>query len=163
MPEPKSPVLVGLQPFERQYAEHQVEYNTLPALRSSENKVREEGYYRVMSRWELTKEERDDIAHGADIYITLISESGTIIPHTVEVFSNDECNVEAIRDRLGLPDEYPTQPPRTLNAAAWRGESGFVENIHVVPQICTLEAGHEGPCNGFPNSCCPEYGRQRTS
>lgn len=57
---PASPVIPGNDDFEVTYAKDQPEYQSLPVMRTSNA---------VMSRWVLTPEEREHIAHGGDLFI----------------------------------------------------------------------------------------------
>ena len=57
-----SPVVAGLEQFEVVFGANQPEYTPLHALVGRMPEVR------VISRWELTHEERQLIAEGADIY-----------------------------------------------------------------------------------------------
>lgn len=62
MPEPQSPVVPGLEPYEIVYAKDQPEYLPLPVLRSPTGIL--------YSRWKFSAEERAAIAAGADLYVS---------------------------------------------------------------------------------------------
>ena len=129
MPEPKSPVVVGLEAYEKMYAESQAEYETLPALRSSPEQIAKDKRCYVLSRWELSAEDRDAIANGADVYVSILTSTGSINPYMVEVFSNHPDNTEPIKKRLGLADTPPVPiTKRSTQPAVWRGEEGFTES-----------------------------------
>ena len=59
---PVSPVIPGNE-FEVVYAENQPEYIPLPTIRTE---------HLVLSRWQLTEEERAHIAQGGDLFILQI-------------------------------------------------------------------------------------------
>lgn len=61
---PASPVVEGLEQFEFKFGANQPEYLPLPALVGKLPEVN------VISRWELTDEEREQVAAGADIYVS---------------------------------------------------------------------------------------------
>lgn len=72
-------------------AEHQAEFIDLPAVRTltvvdDHGKVLVPPY--VITRWELTDDERAALVRGEDVYITLIS-SGAIHPMFVTVGPTD--------------------------------------------------------------------------
>jgi hypothetical protein len=73
------PVIPGLEQFEEVYAKYQPEYIPLRTLRSRTD----EG--KVMSRWDLTPEQRLAIARGADVYLTLLTFQGPLQPITLVV------------------------------------------------------------------------------
>jgi len=82
MPEPKSPVVVGLEQHETTFggrAAGQPQYVGLPAL------VSRDPERRVLSRWEFTPEEREMIAAGADVYISLMTFGSPYQPTSVFV------------------------------------------------------------------------------
>ena len=64
MPDPVSPVVPGLEPYEIVLAKNQPEYRPLPIL------VGRRPLYSAMARWQLTDEERRLIAEGADVYVS---------------------------------------------------------------------------------------------
>lgn len=61
--QPVSPVIPGLDAFELVIAKDQPEYQPLPAL------VTDVG--QVTTRWEFTQEERDLIAAGGDVFLSM--------------------------------------------------------------------------------------------
>ena len=61
------PVIDGLEQKEVIYAEHQPQYIPLRTL-VSDSRDR-----RVLSRWQPTQEQREEIAKGADIYLQLLT------------------------------------------------------------------------------------------
>jgi hypothetical protein len=67
-------------------AEHQDEYIDLPSVRTPslivDGKMRRPPY--VITRWELTEDERAAIVRGEDLYITLLSD-GAINPLFVTI------------------------------------------------------------------------------
>lgn len=63
MPEPQSPVVPGLEPYEIVYAKDPPGYLPLPVLRSPQGVV--------LSRWKFSEEERALIAAGADLYLSV--------------------------------------------------------------------------------------------
>jgi hypothetical protein len=63
--EPKSPVIAGMEKFEKSIAKEQEEYKTLPVL------IGKGGL--LVSRWEPTQEERERISLGADIYVGVLT------------------------------------------------------------------------------------------
>jgi hypothetical protein len=103
MPNPKSPVVPGLEQHEVVYAKDQPQYIPLPTLRSRDG--------RVMSRWAFTPEERQQIANGADLYLTLHTFLGPLQPIQVEIISVDDSTEmrDHISERLQLPEEPAVQ------------------------------------------------------
>lgn len=97
------PVVKGLEAFEVVYAKDQPEYIPLRALRSRT------GEGRVMSRWEPTREQRQAIAEGADVFLTLMTFGGQLQPITLAVAS--EMNPDYVRLDFNL------QPHETIHAA----------------------------------------------
>lgn len=78
--QPKSPVVHGLQQFETNIGgpqNGQPEFLPLPCFQSPDG--------RVMSRWELTDEERGQVALGADIFVTIWTAHGVYPPTVVQV------------------------------------------------------------------------------
>jgi hypothetical protein len=67
MPTPVSPVLSSCSGPEIKIAENQPEYQTLSAI------IGEAPYYPVTTRWTFTPEERERIAAGGDIWLTLLT------------------------------------------------------------------------------------------
>lgn len=77
---PKSPVVEGLEAFETNIGgpqNGQPEYLPLPCFQAPDG--------RVMSRWELTDEERMQILQGADIFVTIQTAGGCYPPTAVQV------------------------------------------------------------------------------
>lgn len=78
--QPKSPVVEGLEQFETNIGgpqNDQPEYMPLPCFQAADG--------RVMSRWELTDEERQQIATGADVFVTIWTTGGHYPPTSVQV------------------------------------------------------------------------------
>jgi hypothetical protein len=96
---PATPVMVGLEPYELKIGgpeAGQPQYVTLHALRSTDG--------RVMSRWELTKEEREWIAGGeSDIFVTIWC--GGQYPPTLVQVMDKEGHAELLRADMKLDDE----------------------------------------------------------
>ena len=110
MPEPKSPVIVGLEKYEVTYGGPQAgqpQYLPLPAL------VSRDASRKVMSRWELTDAEREWIANGADVFI-VIHTFGTPYPPTeVHVLNKNAEHLPAhIGETYGLKDQPVTRADR---------------------------------------------------
>lgn len=89
------PVIPGLEAFEVVYAKDQPEYIPLRTLRSRTD----EG--KVLSRWDLTDEQRHAIAMGADIYLTLLTFQGPLQPITIAVAT--DINPDYVRLDFNLP------------------------------------------------------------
>jgi hypothetical protein len=98
MPQPVSPVVVGLEPYEIVLGKDQPEYLPLPVLRSAAP------YYSHLSRWKLTPEERMLIAEGADVYVT-ISTFGQSYPPTAVTVMRAEGGADEIRESMQLDEE----------------------------------------------------------
>lgn len=82
MPQPKSPVVAGLEQHETVFGGPTVgqpQYMGLPAL------VSRDPQRRVLSRWELSPEEREMIANGADVYVSLMTFGAPYQPTVVFV------------------------------------------------------------------------------
>jgi hypothetical protein len=85
-----SPVLTPeLQPDEIVYAKNQPEYHPLPVLRSPEGIV--------MSRWQLTEAERQAVASGADILLSVYTFNQPLQPLYIEVCEADRSLLEVVR------------------------------------------------------------------
>lgn len=82
---PVSPVIPGLEEYETVIAKDQTQYLPLPAFVGSEPDVP------VMSRWRLTDEEREKVATGADIVLTLLTFGSSLQPIVLEVVGVDEA------------------------------------------------------------------------
>jgi hypothetical protein len=92
------PVIPGLEQFEVVYAKEQPEYIPLRTLRSRTD----EG--KVMSRWDLTAEQRQAIYRGADVYLTLLTFQGPLQPITLAVAT--DINPDYVRLDFNLnPNE----------------------------------------------------------
>lgn len=106
MPEPKTPVIVGLEQHELVIGgpqNGQPQYLPLYALRSPDG--------RVMSRWELTPEEREMIANGADVFITIHTFNQPYPPTEVMVRNKgSEYLAEHYRNHFGLKDRVEVRP-----------------------------------------------------
>lgn len=77
---PVSPVVQGFEELEVIFAKDQPEYLPLPALCRSDSPD-----LPVTSRWRLTPAEREKIAGGADIVLTLLTFGDPLQPITLEV------------------------------------------------------------------------------
>jgi len=94
-----SPVVPGLEQFELKIGgpeNGQPEYQTLTALRGTDG--------RVMSRWHLTPIERQAIAEGADLMLTLKTD-GLYPPTLIQVGSFGPGESKQIKDDMRLQDE----------------------------------------------------------
>ena len=97
---PTTPVLhKDLQHLEHVYAKDQPQYNPLPTLVGTGRDGK------VLSRWILTQEERDAIAVGADIYLTLLTFGDPLQPIILEVPVCD-ADLENIALRMGCGPEW---------------------------------------------------------
>jgi hypothetical protein len=93
-----TPVVVGLEPYELKIGgaeQGQPEYSTLHALRSPDGQI--------MSRWELTPEERSEIANGADVYLTIWTFNQPYPPTCIQVLRAD-ANPDYFKVALSLDD-----------------------------------------------------------
>lgn len=88
MPEPKSPVIVGCEALEHVFGADQPEYVPLPALRSPDGIV--------TSRWEFTDEERQMIANGADVFVSVFTFNKPYPPTRVQVLYKESDPVTAL-------------------------------------------------------------------
>lgn len=118
MPEPKSPVIRGLEKYEVVYGAAQPEYIPLPSLRSPDG--------RVMSRWQFTEEERKQIADGADLLLTIHTFNQPYPPTQVAIgrvgdnpaFHACQLCIDAyFNDRRQVP-ELPSSPQTAAQEAA---------------------------------------------
>jgi len=82
---PVSPVVSGYEELEVTFAKDQPEYLPLPALVRSDTPD-----LPVTSRWRLTEAEREKVAHGADIVLTLLTFGDPLQPITLEVLDQHE-------------------------------------------------------------------------
>lgn len=87
------PIVQGLEPHERTYAEHQSAYVPLRAL------VAPDG--RVLTRWALSPEQRQAVAQGADLYLQTLTFGRPLQPVLLGV--SRELDADAVRTALGLP------------------------------------------------------------
>ncbi len=100
--EPVSPVLTEeFVPNEVVYAKDQPEYMPLPVLRSPNGMV--------MSRWKLSESEREAIAAGADIFLSLWTFNQPLQPICIEI---GECDRDLMSkaQSLGLVKSEPFEP-----------------------------------------------------
>ncbi len=95
---PVSPVLPGYIVDEVCFAENQPEYMRLPAVRV-QSPAQE-----VLTRWQLTEEDRQKIAEGADVYLWVSTFGMPLQPVCVEVATAKEIME---RDPNTKPDEDP--------------------------------------------------------
>jgi hypothetical protein len=75
---PISPVIPGHKALEVIYAADQPEYRPLPAVRADAPE------YRVMTRWQLSQEERSIIAAGGDVLLTMLTFGTPLQPVLME-------------------------------------------------------------------------------
>jgi hypothetical protein len=89
------PVIEGLEEHEIVLAKDQPQYRPLRALRgyTSESVV--------MSRWTFTTEQREAIARGADVFLSLMTFGQPVQPVTLAI--SDQPNPEYFRETLALP------------------------------------------------------------
>jgi hypothetical protein len=76
---PVSPVLPGYNVNEVLFAENQPEYMQLPAVRV------ESPEHQVLTRWQLSDEDRQRVAQGADVYLWVSTFGMPLQPVVVEV------------------------------------------------------------------------------
>lgn len=74
---PQSPVIPGLEKYEIKIAEHQEEYQTLPALKLPDNSV--------VTRWRLTWSERLAVLFGGNIFLSIWTFGQPLQPVYLEV------------------------------------------------------------------------------
>jgi hypothetical protein len=80
--QPTTPVLsIELQPEEIVYAKDQPEYIPLPTLRSPQGVV--------LSRWKLSDQDREAIANGADVLLSIWTFNQPLHPLLIEVAEVD--------------------------------------------------------------------------
>lgn len=91
-----SPVIPGMEIMEVVYGAKQPEYSPLPVLKTSKGQL--------LMRFTLTQEEREAIAQGADIYISVLTMNQPLQP---------------IMTAVGQPDEDLTE--RNLDIAKYFG------------------------------------------
>jgi hypothetical protein len=109
MPEPKSPVINGLESHETNFggdAVGQPQYIRLPAL------VSRDAQRRVLSRWEFTPEEREMIAQGADVYVALMTFGHPYQP-TIVFVANKEDRYGGLKSSIARDYRLPVaeEPP----------------------------------------------------
>jgi hypothetical protein len=89
--EPVSPVLTPeLVPDEIVYGANQTQYIPLPVLRNNKGVV--------MSRWKLSDNEREAVAAGADILLSVHTYNGPLQPVRIEI-------VECDRDLVSIVEQ----------------------------------------------------------
>lgn len=101
MPQPVSPVVPGLEPYEIIFGENQPGVLPLPTLRSKGPE------YTVYSRWKLSDSEREALLKGADIYVFQQTFAHPFQP-TALLVSHVDANEQAkaaILQALGLDEE----------------------------------------------------------
>jgi hypothetical protein len=118
--QPQSPVIEGLEPYEIILAKDQPGYLPLPVLRSASP------HYAMLSRWVFTDEERQAIADGADIFLTIYTGGHQYPPTALEVGSKF-TNPDAIRESMELDREL-NERLRAMFAIADRAAAPRGEN-----------------------------------
>jgi hypothetical protein len=88
------PVIKGLEQHERTYAKDQPEYKPLRCLVSPVQG-------RVLSRWDLTEEQRKAVAEGADIFLVCCTFGKPLQPILMAV-GDDNYKEEDLAGLLGL-------------------------------------------------------------
>lgn len=92
--EPVSPVTTEeFKDYETVYAKDQPEYNPLPAIRTSDGTV--------LTRWRPTEQERQAIAEGADILLTILTFNQPLQPLMMEV-PMSSADLVGILTRMGV-------------------------------------------------------------
>jgi hypothetical protein len=81
---PVSPVIPGMEGLDVIYAKDQPEYNPLPTVRSSDGKV--------TSRWAFTPAEKEAIANGAELYLTLWTFGQPLQPVLMAIANESQAN-----------------------------------------------------------------------
>ncbi len=93
---PTSPVLTEeFVPIEIVYAKDQPEYAPLPVIRNSTGVV--------LSRWKLTDSEREAVAAGADVFLSIWTFNQPLQPLRIEI---GECD----RDLLSIAEHMELVP-----------------------------------------------------
>jgi len=82
MPNPVSPVVTGLEPYEVVYAEDQPEFTPLPALRSPAGLV--------ATRWKLTDEDRERLMGECDIFLFVHTNNKPLQPVDIQLCHKDQ-------------------------------------------------------------------------
>ncbi len=91
---PISPVLTEeFVPLEVVYARDQPQYIPLPVIRNADGVL--------LSRWKLSESEREAIAAGADIFLSVWTHNRPLQPVRVEIGECDR-DIMAIADHMGL-------------------------------------------------------------
>ena len=83
---PVSPVIPGAQEIEVVYARNQPQYQPLPVIRTK---------HVLMSRWQLTDEERQHLASGGDLFLLHL---GTGIQPTLPVAASPQMALDAMME-----------------------------------------------------------------
>jgi hypothetical protein len=96
---PVSPVMPGSASIERIYGANQPEYVPLPAV------YLDTPSRAVITRWRLTDEERNAVAAGADIVLSLLTFGQPLAPSHMQVVMPDEMPVL-------LDEPREPEPPR---------------------------------------------------
>ncbi len=102
--EPKdAAVIEGLEPFEVCFAKNQSEYRPLRALKSMKN----DGA--ILTRWDLTPEQRAAIANGADLFLEVLTFCQPLQPVRLSVTAEpyDGYFKEYFMEVYGLPELKP--------------------------------------------------------
>ena len=81
---PVSPVVAGLEQFEVVFGKNQPQFMPLPALVGRLPEVH------VVSRWELSADERKAIAEGADVYTIQTTYNDAFQPLSVQIGGVDQ-------------------------------------------------------------------------
>lgn len=97
-----TPVVAGLEQFEVVFGANQPEYEPLHALVGRAPEVR------VISRWELTPEERQLIADGADIYTSQLTFNDRFQPLNVQVGGANQ-DAQAFMEAFNIGDVLPEE------------------------------------------------------
>lgn len=95
-----SPVIPGLEPYEINISgpeNNQPEFKTLHVLHSPEGKI--------LTRWQLTPEEREAVAKGADIYFTLVTMNQPVMPMSCQVITPSADIADIIKIGFNLDDD----------------------------------------------------------
>lgn len=91
---PVSPVLTEeFMELEVTYAKEQPEYAPLPVIRNSTGVV--------LSRWKLTDAEREAVANGADVFLSIWTFNQPLQPLRVEIGECDRSILD-IAEHMGL-------------------------------------------------------------
>lgn len=121
-----TPVIPGLEPYELKIGgpeAGQPEFRTLFALRAPDG--------RVISRWEFTPEEREAIAGGADMFLSICTNGQPYPPTLVQVMRPDEAFAESVKLDMQLDDELAL---RMIHDEIQRAQKAFQEKILEINQ-----------------------------